>query len=214
MREIFKKIHEPSSSISDFILSLFCFFWFYDLWKLFLIHKLNIHFLSSILFFVLAISSILGSFFHMFAKMISNKLIGFNFKIAVFTIGLVLLLISFIYIDILLEHNLKFIVGCLFLFLIIYFYYQYVSKNFNKLIISLLPIILFIIFGIYIQLTNNYIGSKETLFGFLIIFLGLIVWKSGFSIHKNFNKNDIFHYISIIGLWFLYQGYKLSIFHK
>ena len=45
--------------------------------------------------------------------------------------------------------------------------------------------------GIYIQLTNNYIGSKETLFGFLIIFLGLIVWKSGFSIHKNFNKNDI-----------------------
>ena len=55
-------------------------------------------------------------------------------------------------------------------------------------------------------------GSEEVLTGFLIILTGLILWKNDLSINQNFNKNDIFHYVSIIGLWYLHKGYKLLIF--
>ena len=214
MMKIFKKIHEPSSSISDFILSIFCFYWFYDLIKVFLLYDSNTHLLSSIIFLFIGISAMLGSFFHMFAKMISNKLIGFNFKIAVFTIGLILLLFSFIYINLLINNNSKFILITIFSFFVIIFYYNYLVKNFKKYTLVLLPIALFISFGVYFQLINNYPGSKEILIGFLIILFGLIIWKKGLSINKNFNKNDIFHYVSIFGLWYLYQGFKLFIFFK
>ena len=129
MINILKKIHEPSSSISDLILSLFCFYWFYDLTTIFFYNKSNTLFFSLIIFFILGISALLGSFFHMFAKIISNKLIGFNFKIAVFTIGLILLLFSFLYIDLLLKNNLKFVIGSFFSLTIIFFYYQFLKTK-------------------------------------------------------------------------------------
>ena len=154
----------------------------------------------------------LGSFFHMFAKIISNKLIGFNFKIAVFTIGLILLLFSFLYIDLLLKNNLKFVIGSFFSLTIIFFYYQFLKTKKNAFAIILLPILLFIGFGVWFQLMANKPGSEEVLTGFLIILTGLILWKNDLSINQNFNKNDIFHYVSIIGLWYLHKGYKLLIF--
>ena len=99
MKRLFHNLHEPSSSITDLILSIVCFLWGYDLFEKYLSFDSNILMLSSIFFFILAFGSFLGSFFHMFAKVISKKLVGFNMKLAIFISGILILIISFIYIE-------------------------------------------------------------------------------------------------------------------
>ena len=205
-------LHEPSSSITDLILSIVCFLWSYDLFEKYILFNSNILLLCSTFFFILAFGSFLGSFFHMFAKIISKKLIGFNMKLAIFISGLSILIISFIYIEIMIKDNLKYVFGFLFLLLIIFYFFSALSYKLNKSLIILIPIFIFIFSGILYEILNNSIGSKEIAIGFTIITCGLIIWKSGFSPHKYFNKNDIFHLISIIGLWYIYSGYKVLFF--
>ena len=42
--------------------------------------------------------------------------------------------------------------------------------------------------------------------GVVVTLLGAIVQQSGFSIHRHFNHNDLYHVIQIAGLLLLYRG--------
>lgn len=42
--------------------------------------------------------------------------------------------------------------------------------------------------------------------GVAVTLLGAIVQQSGFSIHRHFNHNDLYHVIQVAGLWLLYRG--------
>ena len=42
--------------------------------------------------------------------------------------------------------------------------------------------------------------------GVAVTLLGAVVQQSGFSIHRHFNHNDLYHVIQIAGLWLLYRG--------
>ena len=45
--------------------------------------------------------------------------------------------------------------------------------------------------------------------GVLVTLLGAIIQQSGFSIHRHFNHNDIYHVVQIAGLYLLYRGARL-----
>jgi hypothetical protein len=42
--------------------------------------------------------------------------------------------------------------------------------------------------------------------GVVVTLLGAVVQQSGFSIHRHFNHNDLYHVIQIAGLYLLYRG--------
>ena len=42
--------------------------------------------------------------------------------------------------------------------------------------------------------------------GVAVTLAGAVVQQSGFTIHRHFNHNDLYHVIQLIGLWLLYRG--------
>jgi hypothetical protein len=49
-------------------------------------------------------------------------------------------------------------------------------------------------------------GAGWIVAGILLSFAGAGVQQSGFSLHRNFNFNDIFHVIQMVAMYFLYRG--------
>jgi hypothetical protein len=42
--------------------------------------------------------------------------------------------------------------------------------------------------------------------GVIVTLLGAIIQQSGFTLHRHFNHNDLYHIVQIVGLWLLYRG--------
>ena len=49
-------------------------------------------------------------------------------------------------------------------------------------------------------------GSGSIIVGILISFVAAGVQMSGFSLHKHFNYNDIYHVIQMFGLYYMFKG--------
>jgi hypothetical protein len=49
-------------------------------------------------------------------------------------------------------------------------------------------------------------GSGYFLLGLIITLVGAVVQQSGFTIHKHFNHNDLYHVIQMVGIWYIYKG--------
>lgn len=49
-------------------------------------------------------------------------------------------------------------------------------------------------------------GGAHLLTGVIIALAAGGVWATGWTPHKNFNHNDLFHVIQMVSLWFLYKG--------
>ena len=49
-------------------------------------------------------------------------------------------------------------------------------------------------------------GAGWVAAGVAVSFAGAVVQQSGFSLHRHFNHNDIFHLIQMAGLYLLYRG--------
>jgi hypothetical protein len=45
--------------------------------------------------------------------------------------------------------------------------------------------------------------------GVTVTLLGAVIQQSGFSLHRHFNHNDIYHVVQIAGLWLLFRGAAL-----
>jgi hypothetical protein len=81
------------------------------------------------------------------------------------------------------------------------------DSNFANVIRFYAPamIIVFLLM-LYLYMDGNSPGSGYFLLGLIITLAGAAVQQSGFTVHKHFNHNDLFHVIQMIGLWYLYKG--------
>ena len=53
--------------------------------------------------------------------------------------------------------------------------------------------------------------ERDFIIGVLVSFLAAGVQASGFSLHKNFNYNDLYHVIQMVGIYFFFRGaYRLT----
>lgn len=71
----------------------------------------------------------------------------------------------------------------------------------------ILIVILALVVALHLQiyLAGPAIGHW-LLAGSLIVFVGIWIQQSGFTLHKHFNHNDLCHIIFMIGMYFLYRG--------
>ncbi len=53
---------------------------------------------------------------------------------------------------------------------------------------------------------GNSPGSGYFLLGLIITLARAAVQQSGFTIHKQFNHNDLYHVIQMAGIWYIYKG--------
>lgn len=59
---------------------------------------------------------------------------------------------------------------------------------------------------VILYFTRGTAGSGYIIIGLLISFVAAGVQMSGFSLHRHFNYNDIYHIIQMIGMVYLYRG--------
>jgi len=52
-------------------------------------------------------------------------------------------------------------------------------------------------------------GSGIVVAGILVSFAAAIIQRSGLTLHRHFNHNDLYHVIQIVGLYYLYRGAML-----
>lgn len=56
------------------------------------------------------------------------------------------------------------------------------------------------------QLVRRSVATPWILGSIALSVIGALVQMSGFSLHKHFNYNDLYHVIQLVALWLLYRG--------
>ena len=54
-------------------------------------------------------------------------------------------------------------------------------------------------------------GAGIILVGFVVIILGTIIQMKKIGLHKHFNHNDIFHVFTMIAIYLIFEGLRLSV---
>ena len=90
---------------------------------------------------------------------------------------------------------------------VIYAWWMLSHSNFVYVIYHYVPAML----GIAVLQTFAWIAHRASsapwlISGVAVTLLGAVVQQSGFSLHRHFNHNDLYHVIQIAGLWLLYRG--------
>lgn len=199
------KLAEPATTITDYLLSALTFFF-----AILLIREGNLKDQSSILFwgaafFAIATAALTGGTFHGFHGM-PSLIRSALWKITVFSIGLSCLLMlsgtvfasslssqKWIYALILL--NFLGFAG----WMIFRSEYKYVVFN------SLIAMFGVLALLIYYQPP----GTKWILLGVLVSFGAAGIQRSGLSLHKHFNHNDLYHMIQMSAMYLFYRGAML-----
>ncbi len=55
-------------------------------------------------------------------------------------------------------------------------------------------------------MTNKNEGALWIIVSIIVGFVGAGIQQSGFSFHKDFNNNDIYHVVQMLGMYLLYYG--------
>lgn len=71
---------------------------------------------------------------------------------------------------------------------------------------SLLVMLSVMLHGIF---SGGIEGSGIVAAGILVSFAAAIIQRSGLTLHRHFNHNDLYHVIQMIGLYYLYRGAML-----
>ncbi|MCH8069479.1 MAG: hypothetical protein IID16_09480 [Candidatus Marinimicrobia bacterium] len=203
-----KMIYEPMTFITDMILGLVALYFGLKIsdvyWRSFQIFHSNL----SYTFYFLALSAILGGIFHGFGPHYSEVLRNLLWKGTVISIGISSLF--FLLAALVLTTPLKtyLVVRWIPVFATL-FYVVIIWKNpdFSNVIKFYLPaMVLIFTLMIYTYFFLGQSGAGNMIIGLMIMFLGAVAWKSGFSLHTHFNHNDIYHVIITVAIWYLYRG--------
>ncbi|NUM32390.1 MAG: hypothetical protein HUU47_08715 [Bacteroidetes bacterium] len=193
--------YEPVTSITDFLICIFCSVLAFKLLKIRSTYW-------SIFYFLLAISALLGAFGHaLFAykdnilKLYSRIMMVFATLFAIFASTI---LLNKIFIKVT-----SFILSIFLFAAAIYFLLK--TNDFE--VVKWYNAIGFVFFISVIQIFNIYKkkeGSKLILGGIIIIIIAGIIHSMGISFNVWFNKNEIAHSLSIIALLIIYKGIFIS----
>jgi len=94
-----------------------------------------------------------------------------------------------------------------FLALILYIVFITKHDNFGTVVLFYVPaMILLIILMLYSFLRFQGDGTGWIIVSILVSFAGAAVQQSGFSLHKHFNHNDLYHMIQMGSMYLLYRG--------
>ena len=159
----------------------------------------------------LAIGALLGAISHGVGPYFSDELKGIIWKLTIVSIGLtaVLMLIGT-------THHLapksvvKWVLVIIISSYIIYLAVILKDDRFIKVISYYLPIMILITIAMLISkfiLHNS--GSGLIALGLMISFIAAGVQMNGFTLHKHFNHNDLYHVIQLVGIYFIYSGARL-----
>ncbi|MBT3590157.1 MAG: hypothetical protein HOK52_15235 [Candidatus Marinimicrobia bacterium] len=204
----FKNIHEPTTTITDFILALMGFAFGISLLSVYQEKQFAFHFYWGWGFIVSGLGAFVGAISHGIGPNLNVKINHIIWKVTVFLIG-----VSGWYFSIgasiffFPPATYEWVRWIIIISLVFYSLWLFKDDRFIVVILYYIPLMIFIMTGMFYHfLVLNSAGSAAVAVGILVSLGGAGIQASGFSIHKYFNHNDLFHVIQMIGYLLMFQG--------
>lgn len=204
----YKKIYEPTTTLTDVVLTILGLGFGLSVLAQYQEKQFAFHFYWGWGFIWSGMGAFLGALSHGYGPYFNSKVQKILWKLTMFNIGVSGWLyavgssIFFFRNETYDAARWIFIVA-----FILYILWLLKDDRFLVVIIYYIPLMLFIMGGMLYQfVVLNSAGSLAVAMGILVSLAGAGIQASGFSIHKHFNHNDIFHVIQMIGYLLMYQG--------
>lgn len=208
-------IYEPMTVVTDLILAGMTAYFAWELSAWYWERFMNIHWHFTRLFWMLSLGALLGAVSHGIGPHLSPELRAIIWRLTTVSIGVA----SFFILMATLHHifpfeAVRYLRWIAVVLLLGYLVLIWRDDRFINVIRFYAPTMIFMLaVMIYSYFTASAIGSGWMIIGILISFAAAGVQMSGFSLHKHFNYNDIYHVIQMVGMYFIYRGSLLLTDH-
>ena len=201
-------IYEPMTVITDLILAGITAWFAYEINSWYWERLMNVHWHFSRAFWMLALGALLGAISHGIGPHLDAGIKDILWRLTTISIGLA----SFFLLMAAFHHVFEFSTVELLrwiavIFLVIYLIMIWRDPRFINVIRFYAPTMVFVLLVmVYSYFASSAEGTGWLIAGILVSFLAAGVQMSGFSLHKHFNYNDIYHVIQMAGMYLLYRG--------
>lgn len=202
------EISEPTTMLTDYLLGLITFIFAGKLLKQSRINDQKSVKLWAIAFIALGLSAFTGGTYHGFTPQLSNSALKTLWKLTAYSIGFAdLFLISSISIASFTGAIRRLLIGfgaakftVFSIWMISHDSFRYIIYDYGATLLFLLVV------NIKELRAPAALSSKWIITGILITVGGSLVQMSGFSLHKHFNHNDIYHIIQMIAVYAFFRA--------
>jgi hypothetical protein len=174
-------IAEPMTLATDLMLTVAALIFAARLWR--------VHRMWALAFLFTAAGSFFGGMHHGFAPQMTLMAALLLWKATLFSIGIA----SFF----LLAGSSRRLAIVAVVKLIVYISWMITHDDFVYVILD---------YGLTLLIVGVVVRTRWVIASILVSVIGALVQQSGFSLHRHFNHNDLYHVIQLLALWLLYRG--------
>lgn len=201
-------IYEPMTAFTDLLLAALATYLAWEMGSWYQLRLMNVHWHLSRAFYLLALGAFLGAVSHGVGPYFPPALQSIIWKLTILSIGIT----AFFLVMMALHHvfpfrTVRWLGWIPFLFLVAYLFLVLNDDRFIVAVRFYVPcMVLVLALMIYSQWYTQAQGTGLVVLGIVISFLAAGIQASGFALHRNFNHNDLYHVVQMIGIYVLYRG--------
>lgn len=201
-------IYEPMTAFTDLLIFGLGLYYARELYGIYSTKLYDVQFYFMLVFLFMGLAGLFGALSHGIGPYFTEGIHSFFWKMALYSIGLTTftMLLGGLY-NAVPYKTMEWLKWLPFLALILYIVFITKHDNFGTVVLFYVPaMILLIILMLYSFLRFQGDGTGWIILSILVSFAGAAVQQSGFSLHKHFNHNDLYHMIQMGSMYLLYRG--------
>ncbi|MDP7165363.1 MAG: hypothetical protein QF667_00930 [Candidatus Marinimicrobia bacterium] len=179
-----------------------------ELYGIYATKLMSVHLHFMLVFFFMSLAGLLGAMTHGIGPHLPQSIHTFIWRITLYCIGLTTfsMLLGGLY-HVVPFNTMNWLKWLPLLGLIVYMILITRNDDFKTVIRFYTPaMMLLLLMMLYSLLRFQSDGTSWIIFSVLMAFAGTAVQQSGFSFHKHFNHNDIYHVFQMGSMFLLYKG--------
>ena len=179
-----------------------------ELYGIYVTKLMSLHLHFMMVFFFMGLAGLLGALTHGIGPHLHQSIHTFIWRITLYCIGLTTfsMLLGGLY-HVVPFNTMNWLKWLPLLGLIVYMILITRNDDFKTVIRFYTPaMMLLLLMMLYSLLRFQSDGTSWIIFSVLMAFAGTAVQQSGFSFHKHFNHNDIYHVFQMGSMFLLYKG--------
>ena len=201
-------IYEPMTAFTDLLIFGLGLYFARELYGIYVTKLMSFHLHFMMVFFFMGLAGLLGALTHGIGPHLPQSIHTFIWRITLYCIGLTTfsMLLGGLY-HVVPFNTMNWLKWLPLLGLIVYMILITRNDDFKTVIRFYTPaMMLLLLMMLYSLLRFQSDGTSWIIFSVLMAFAGTAVQQSGFSFHKHFNHNDIYHVFQMGSMFLLYKG--------
>ena len=201
-------IYEPMTAFTDLLIFSLGLYFARELYGIYVTKLMSVHLHFMMVFFFMGLAGLLGALTHGIGPHLPQSIHTFIWRITLYCIGLTTfsMLLGGLY-HVVPFNTMNWLKWLPLLGLIVYMILITRNDDFKTVIRFYTPaMMLLLLMMLYSLLRFQSDGTSWIIFSVLMAFAGTAVQQSGFSFHKHFNHNDIYHVFQMGSMFLLYKG--------